>query len=113
MFAKFKKCEFWIDCITCLGHLISKEEISVNLNKMEVIMNWPIPTNVGEVRNFLGLVGYYWQFVEGFSKIVLPLTHLVRKNVRSHWSNDCDKSFNELKQQLITTLTLTTPSKSS
>ena len=65
-----------------LGHVISKDGIIVDLNKIEAVVNWDRPTNVSEVRNFLGLAGYYRRFVEGFSRIAAPLTQLTRKNVK-------------------------------
>ena len=61
------------------GHVISKEVISVDQMKIEDIVNLPRPTNVAEVRSFLGMAGYYRRFIEGFSKIALPITRLIRK----------------------------------
>ena len=76
LYAKFKKCEFWLDKIAFLGHIVSSEGISVDPSKVEAVENWPRPKSVSEVRSFLGLAGYYRRFVEGFSKIALPLTQL-------------------------------------
>ncbi|KAL5579093.1 hypothetical protein UlMin_011535 [Ulmus minor] len=88
LFAKFKKCEFWLENVSFLGHIISKEGIAVDPGKIEAIKSWPTPTNVKEVRSFLGLAGYYQRFVEGFSKISSPLTQLTRKNVKFQWSDE-------------------------
>ena len=74
LYAKFKKCEFWLGSITFLGHVITAEGIQVDPSKVAAVQEWKRPTNVGEIRSFLGLEGYYRRFVEGFSKIVLPLT---------------------------------------
>ena len=57
-----------------LGHVISKDGITVDPNKIEDVVNWERPTNVSEVRSFLGLASYYRRFVEGFSRIATPLT---------------------------------------
>ena len=57
--------------------------------KIEVVVNWKSPKNVSEVRSFLGLVGYYRKFVEGFSKIATPLTKLSRKDVKYDWVDAC------------------------
>ncbi|XP_028076865.1 uncharacterized protein LOC114278904 [Camellia sinensis] len=69
-----------------LGHVITKEGISVDPHKIEAIVNWLTPTNVTEVRSFLGLAGYYQRFVKDFSKIVVPLTQLTQKGVFFEWS---------------------------
>ena len=55
LYAKFKKCEFWLDQVVFLGHVISEAEISVDPSKVEVVVNWARPTNVSKVRSFLGL----------------------------------------------------------
>jgi hypothetical protein len=62
--------------VVFLGHVVSSEGIFVDPNKVEAVLNWSRLTNVVEIRNFLGLAGYYRRFVEGFSQIVAPLTHL-------------------------------------
>jgi hypothetical protein len=74
LFAKLKKCEFWMDRVVFLGHVISRDGITVDPSKIEAVVNWVRSTNVSEVRSFLGLAGYYRRFVEGFSCIATPLT---------------------------------------
>ena len=110
LYAKFKKCEFWVKQVTFLGHVISKDGVSVDPSKVEAVSNWPRPTTVTEIRSFLGMDGYYRRFVEGFSRIAGPLTTLTRKNVRFTWTEDCEKSFQELKKRLTTTPVLAIPS---
>ena len=68
-----------------------------------MIQDWKRPTNVREIRSFLGLAGYYRKFVQGFSKIALPITKLLRKKNKFIWSEECKESFQELKKRLITT----------
>lgn len=80
LFAKLKKCEFWLEKVSFLGHVISKDGVAVDPSKIKVVMNWERPTNVREIKSFLGLVGYYRRFVEGFSKLLGPLTALTKKN---------------------------------
>jgi hypothetical protein len=80
LFAKFKKCEFWLDKVAFLGHVVTKEGIAVDLGKVEEVVNWVRPSNAHEVRSFLGLAGYYRRFVEGFSRLAAPLTRLTKKN---------------------------------
>ena len=96
-YAKLKKCEFWLEKVTFLGHVVSKDGISVDHSKVEDISQWSRPTNAKEVRSFLGLAGYYRRFVEGFSKISMPLTQLTKKNTKFVWTPECEKSFEELK----------------
>ena len=112
LYAKFIKCQFWLDRVAFLGHVVSVEGISVNPQKIEAIVDWKPPTNVTEVRSFLGLAGYYRKFVEGFSKIATPLTKLTTKEEKFIWSEACQNSFDELKQRLTTAPVLTLPSGS-
>ena len=89
LYAKFSKCQFWLDKVAFLGHVISAEGVSVDPQKIEAVVNWKPPKNVSEVRSFLGLAGYYRKFVEGFSKIAAPLTKLIRKDVKYDWVPAC------------------------
>ena len=82
LYAKFNKCKFWLDWIIFLGHMVSAEGICVDPLKTEAVDKWERRTSVTEVRSFLGLVGYYRRFVEGFSKLTLPLTNLTKKNMK-------------------------------
>ncbi|XP_028105086.1 uncharacterized protein LOC114304117 [Camellia sinensis] len=67
--------------------------VSVDPKKVEAVVDWNRPTNVTEIRSFLSLAGYYRRFIEGFSRISMPLTRLTQKGVKFEWSNDCEKSF--------------------
>ena len=109
LYAKFSKCEFWIDEVVFLGHVVSGRGIEVDPKKIEAVVNWETPKNVAEVRSFLGLAGYYRRFVEGFSLIASPVTKLLRKNVTFEWSEACQKSFDELKTKLTTAPVLAIP----
>jgi len=80
LYGKLSKCEFWLDEVQFLGHVISSHGISVDPSKIETVLKWERPQTVTEVRSFLGLAGYYKRFVEGFSKMVSPLTQLTRKD---------------------------------
>ncbi len=82
LYAKFSKCEFWLDQVMFLGHVVSAAEVSADPQKTEAIVRWERPKTVTEVRSFLGLTGYYRRFVQGFSKLALPLTSLTKKNTK-------------------------------
>jgi hypothetical protein len=77
--------------------------------KVEAIMEWPTPTNVAEVRSFMGLAGYYRRFVEGFSKIAGPITELQKKNKKFVWTEKCAEAFRRLKELLTTVPILKVP----
>ena len=85
LYAKLDKCEFWLEEVVFLGHVISVEGIFVDPRKVKAVLKWERPTNVTEIRSFLGLAGYYRRFIEGFSTIASPLTKLTRKEVRFVW----------------------------
>jgi len=95
--------------IQFLGHIVTKEGISVDLAKVEAIMNRPKPTNVSEVRSFLGIAGYYRRFMEEFSKLALPITKLVRKSNQFEWTRECEDSFQELKRRPVSAPILIIP----
>ena len=106
LFAKLRKCEFWLAQISFLGYVVSKDGISVDLGKVEAVMSWKRPTIVAEVRSFLGMARYYRRFIESFSKISLPLTRLTQKNIQFVWGKECQSSFEELKKKLVSALVL-------
>lgn len=112
LYAKFSKCEFWLDRVGFLGHIVSAEGVSVDPQKVEEVSNWSRPTNVTEIGSFLGLAGYYRRFVQDFSKIAAPLTRLTRKGVKFEWSEKCEQSFQELKNRLTSAPVLTLPDDS-
>ncbi|XP_062111034.1 uncharacterized mitochondrial protein AtMg00860-like [Humulus lupulus] len=109
LYAKFKKCEFWLPQLTFLGHTVSKDAIMVDLTMIEVVRDWPRPRNASETRIFLGLAGYYRSLVEGFFRIATPMSELTRKNLKFVWSERCENNFHELKRRLITAPVLSFP----
>ena len=109
LYVKLKRCEFWSTEVTFLRHVVSKEGIKVDPLKIKAVAEWPRPTNVTEVRIFLGLAGYYRRFLKDFSKIASPLINLLKKTSKFKWSNKCEQAFQELKRRLTTTPILTMP----
>ncbi|GJT81641.1 putative reverse transcriptase domain-containing protein [Tanacetum coccineum] len=87
LYAKFSKCEFWIPKVQFLGHVIDSEGIHVDPAKIESIKDWTSPKSPTEIRQFLGLAGYYRRFIEGFSKIAKPMTKLTQKKVKFEWGD--------------------------
>ena len=109
MYAKFSKCEFWLKEVGFFGHVISGEGIAVDPTKVASVTEWLAPTSVGEIRSFLGLAGYYRRFIENFSKIAKPMTELLKKDTKFHWTEECEASFQELKKCLTTAPVLILP----
>ncbi|KAK1682066.1 hypothetical protein QYE76_042914 [Lolium multiflorum] len=109
LYAKFSKCEFWLSEVGFLGHVISKEGIAVDPSKVAAVTEWAPPKNVGEIRSFLGLAGYYRRFIENFSKIAKPMTELLKKEKKFAWTESCEASFQELKKRLVSAPILCLP----
>ena len=109
MYDKFSKCEFWLDQVGFLGHVVSKDGIAVDPEKVSAVTNWEAPKNVGEIRSFLGLAGYYRRFIENFSKIAKPMTELLQKSKKFVWTEACEDSFQELKKRLVSAPVLCLP----
>jgi hypothetical protein len=103
------KCEFWLEEVKFLGHVISKKGIVVDPSKVEAVVAWERPKTATEIRSFVGLAGYYRRFIEGFAKIVAPLTKLTRKNQNFAWTDECEKSFQLVKEKLTTSPVLVLP----
>jgi hypothetical protein len=83
LYAKLRKCDFWIDEVMFLGHIINKDGLVVDLKKMADILDWKAPTNARGIKSFIGMAGYYRRFIEGFSKIAKPMTALLGKKLSS------------------------------
>jgi hypothetical protein len=109
LYAKLSKCEFWLKQVAFLGHGISKGGISVDPSKVQDVLSWKAPMSVSDIRSFLGLVGYYRRFIEGFSKISKPMMELLEKDKQFKWTPACESSFQELKERLTTALVLVMP----
>jgi hypothetical protein len=109
LYAKFSKCEFWLDSVKFLGHTISNKGISVDPNKVQEVKDWKPPTLVHQIHSFLGLAGYYRRFIPDFSKIAKPMTELLKKEVKFHWNDKCEEAFHTLRKLLTTAPVLAQP----
>ena len=97
---KRSKCDFFKSEIHYLGHLISPEGISLLPNKLDSIRHMPVLNSAKEIKQFLGLTGYYRKFVPRFADISRPLTTLTKKDMKFEWTSACQKSFELLKEAL-------------
>jgi hypothetical protein len=102
LYAKFSKCAFWLEEIQFLGHVLSAKGIAVDPSKVQDILEWKPPTIVHQVRSFLGLAGYYRRFIPDFSKLVKPITSLLKNDTKFNWSSRCNEAFEQLKVLLTT-----------
>jgi hypothetical protein len=109
LYAKFSKCEFWLDRVPFLGHILSAEGVAVDPSKVKDILEWKPPTTVHLVRSFLGIVGYYRRFIPEFSKFSKPITELLKNNVKFNWTPECNEAFEKLKKFLTTAPVLAQP----
>ena len=109
LYAKFSKCEFWIDEVQFLGHVLSAEGVAVDPSKVQEVLDWKSPTSVHQVRSFLGLAGYYRRFIPDFSKISKPMTTLLKNDTKFVWSSECEEAFRTLKKLLTTAPVLAQP----
>ncbi|GKA68148.1 putative reverse transcriptase domain-containing protein [Tanacetum coccineum] len=100
LYAKFSKCDFWLSKVQFLRHVIDSEGIHVDPAKIESIKDWESPKTQTEIHQFLGLIGYYRRFIEGFSKIAKPMTKLTQKIVKFNWGEKEETAFQTLKQNL-------------
>ncbi|GKD21049.1 putative reverse transcriptase domain-containing protein, partial [Tanacetum coccineum] len=109
LYAKFSKCEFWIPRIQFLGHVIDSQGIHVDPAKIESVKDWESPKTATEIRQFLGLAGYYRRFIEGFSKIAKPMTKITQKKVKFDWGDKAEAAFQLIKQKLCSAPILALP----
>ncbi|KAI3715723.1 hypothetical protein L6452_22709 [Arctium lappa] len=107
--AKFSKCDFWLEEVQFLGHVVTRDGVKVDPSKIEAMMNWEPPKSPSEIHSFLGLAGYYRRFIQDFSKIASSLTVLTRKNVKFDWTETQEKAFRILQKKLCETPILSLP----
>ena len=99
----FEKCHFMVEQGIVLGHVISKNDISVDPTKIDIISQMSYPSSVKEIQSFLRHVGFYRRFIKDFSKIANPLSNLLQKDVPFDFGERCKDAFDTLKKALTTT----------
>jgi transposase InsO family protein len=103
------KCTFGAQTIKFLGFIVSKNGLQPDPKKVEAIRTFPAPSNQKQLRSFLGIVNFYRRFLTSFSQTCFPLTQLLRKDAKWHWSSECDQAFNTLRTALMTAPILALP----
>ena len=112
LYVKYSKCAFGTTKIEYLGHVISRDGVAMDTDKVQCMLNWPYPKSVKEVRGFLGLTGYYRKFVRHYGTIAQPITALLKANAFV-WTEEAKLAWDQLKQTMIEALVLALPNFNS
>lgn len=99
---KAKKCNLFATRVSYLGHIISKDGISTDPEKVRAVAEWPVPATVTELRSFLGLCSYYRRFIQNFAAVAKPLHRLTEKGRKFLWNKEAQEAFEVLRNKLIT-----------
>ncbi|GKE90442.1 putative reverse transcriptase domain-containing protein [Tanacetum coccineum] len=111
LYAKFSKCEFWLQEVLFLGHVVNQNGIHLDPSKIEAVKNWKAPTTPSEIQSFFGIAGYYRHFIVNFSNIAKPLTSLTQKNQKYVWGVEQEEAFQTLKNNLCKAPILSLPDR--
>lgn len=109
LFAKLSKCTFARSSVNFLGHVVSNQGIHVDPKKVRAVKEWPIPTNVTEVKSFLGLATYFRKFLSNFASMAHPLHQLCKKDAPYNWSPTCQEAFEAIQDALVSAPVLAMP----
>jgi len=109
LFVKPEKCVWKIREIGFLGVIIGEDGVRMEKEKVQRVVEWPVPKSVKDIQKFLGLANYYRRFVKDFAKIAKPLHKMTRKETKWNWGERQQKAFEELKERFITEPVLVTP----
>ncbi|KAL0361382.1 UNVERIFIED_CONTAM: Retrovirus-related Pol polyprotein from transposon [Sesamum radiatum] len=112
LYAKVSKCSFAQETISFLGHIVERGRIRRDPKKVQAIEEWQPPSNVHDLRSFLGLANYYRHFVKDYSKIARLITDLLKKTEAWNWTPQCQVSFDDLKRAMVTDPVLALPDMS-
>lgn len=96
-----KKCTFFQHEVPFLGHVVGRDGVRTDPQKVTAVADWPVPNDLAGLRSFLGLCSYYRRFVPGFATVAAPLHQLTRKGARFQWGEACQRAFETLKQALV------------
>ena len=109
LYAKRNKCSFFVEKVAYLGYIVSKDGMTADIAKIEVVNQWPIPKSISKVRGFLRLTGWCRIFIKGYAFIAGPLTQLTRKGKPFIWREERNHAFNSLKNALASDPVLKLP----
>lgn len=109
LFLKLEKCCFKATEVEYLGIIVSHNKLAMDSAKLAGIWDWPVPTNMKQVKSFLGFGNFYWWFISHYADIARPLNNLMNKLLTWNWSLACQEVFNNLKAQFTQTSTLIMP----
>ncbi len=109
LIARLCKCAFYKESIKWLGHIISEKGVAVDTRKTQAVQDWPVPTSVKELQSFLGLANYFRKFMQGYSKLVAPLTGMLKKGLLFHWGPGQQEALDGVKFSLTNAPVLALP----
>jgi hypothetical protein len=109
LYMKLSKCEFWIDEVLFLRHIINMDGLAMDPKKVADILNRKAPKDVRVIKSFIVIAGYYQRFIEGFSKIARSMIALLANKVEFKWTQKCQEAFEALKEKLTTAHVLVLP----
>lgn len=104
-----EKCKFCLGELKYLGYVINKNGLQVDPDKISAILKIPVPRSVSDVRRFVGVASWYRRFIPNFSSLTAPLTGLLKKTHKWVWSQECEDSFNCIKERLVSAPILNCP----
>ena len=109
LYAKLSKCRFALSSVKYCGHVVDKNGIMPDPDKVKVVVDWPTPADVHELRSFVGLAQYFRKFIVAAPMLMHPLTALFKKGAEWKWSLECDNAFRQVKRALTTVPCLKLP----
>lgn len=112
LYAKKEKCELFREEVSFLGHRVSGNGIGMEKEKIDAVLKWPVPSNVHDIQQFLGLSGYYRKFINNFSGIAAPISELLSNKITFKWTDRQQNAFEQLKQAMVTAPVLSLPDPS-
>jgi len=107
LYTKAKKCKFHSKLVEYLGYILFSSGLTMSDDKVKIIQDWPEPKKVKDIQFYLGFANFYHRFIFNYSDIVIPLTHLIWKDIPWKFNSSCCDTFNSLKKAFISAPILT------